>query len=225
MDRRLPGSMMDREERQTPYAGLITKILIIAAVVASLALGALIYLPGETVLVHFWIYFVAAALPIALLFAAIAVKLHASIKKRVPRIIAVSVAAFLMMVVVVVTYSISAVYSQLGANPAAYYTHQGTGNRLIIIKAPELDDEAADISSIDTYAYGAYPMKNRFFYYPLRGESASTKTGIDYVEWAEDGMTAYVYITDTDGNQQTLTVSFREPVPEDAESGENGENN
>ena len=213
MDRRLAGSYLD-QPRQLSHSKLIIRVLLIAALVSSIILAALFYLPGETLLVDFWIYFVAAALPLVLLLAALGVKLHASIHSRVPRIIVVSLVAFFIMVIAVLVYSLSTVYAQVGANPAAYYTHPETRNRLLILKAVDLDSDPDDPDNY-TYTYGAYPMKDKLFYYPNRGDAVKTKTGIDHVDWADGGMTALVYILDLEGNEQIITVSFAEPITEE----------
>lgn len=210
MNRRLYNPYLD--DRKPSGAGtLIVRILLIAAAVSALLVAALIFLPGESLIVWYWIYIAVFGLPVIFLLAALAFKLHNSIRKKWPRIIVTALAAMLALFAVTTTYSLCMVYSQIGASPASYYTNPDNGNRLVIMKAVDLENSEAD-GSKTVYYYGGYPMRNKFFYYPDRGEMISTATGIDYVEWIDDGMGAAVHITDLDGVEQVLTVDFHEPV-------------
>jgi|GEM_PF-4552696 len=208
------------ERRPSLYGGLIARILLIAAAVCAVLLAALFYLPGrELLLIWNWIYVAAAALPFLLLLGALAAWLHQRIRSKWPRLIAVWGAVMLTMVAVVVVYSFCTVYATYGSSPAAYYTNRDTGNRLVIMKAADFDSMEGD-SEPSAYYYGAFPMRGKFFYYPERGDAVLTKTGVDYVEWIDDGMGAAVHITDVDGAEQVLVVSFdfSSPSGTDAEA-------
>ena len=148
------------------------------------------------------------------LLAALTVKLHSSLKSKWPRVILTALAALLTLFAITTTYSLCMLYGQIGANPVSYYTNPDNGNRLVIMKAVDL--EASDASGKQTYFYGAYPMRNKYLYYPERGGMISTRTGVDYVEWIDDGMGAQVHITDVDGVEQLLTVDFNAPTPAQA---------
>ena len=63
------------------------------------------------------------------------------------------------------------------------------------------------------YYYGAFPMSGKLFYYPLRGDMMSTATGIDYVEWSDDGMIADVHIRDREDVEQIISVNFDLSIP------------
>ena len=188
MDRRLYNPYLD-EHKPSSTGQLIVRILLIASAVTALLVPALLFLPGESLFVWYWIYIAVVGLPVILLLVALAVKLHQSIKKKLPRIIATALAAMVALFAATTTYSLCMLYGQIGANPSAYYTNPDTGNRMVIMKA--IDLENTDESDWDrAYFYGAYPMRNKFLYYPARGDIVSTRTGIDYVEWTNGGMGA-----------------------------------
>ena len=220
MNRRLYNPNLD-ERTPSPYGGLAVRILVIAAAVVSLLIAALRFLPGETLLVWYWVYIVAFGLPIILLLAALTLKLHFSIRSKWPRIIATALAAMVTLFAVTVTYSFCLVYAQIGANPVSYYTNPDTGNRLVIMKAVDMENSDEEARKT-VYLYGAYPMRNKFFYYPERGGMVSTATGIDYVEWTDGGMGAAVHITDLDGVEQVLAIDFNRPSSGEETAGETG---
>ncbi|MBR3504256.1 MAG: hypothetical protein IKO07_08425 [Clostridia bacterium] len=218
MDRRLYNPYLD-ERKPSTGGKLAVRILLIAAAVTALLVVALIAIPGQTLLVWYWVYIAAIGLPVILLLVALAVKLHLSIRKKVPRIIMTALAAMLALFAVTTTYTLCMIYGEIGANPCAYYTNHDTGNRLVIMKA--LDMENSDESSWDkVYYYGAYPMRNKFFYYPGYTEMVSTGTGIDYVEWIDGGNGAAVHITDIHGAEQVITIDFNNPSPAQESAGE-----
>ena len=218
MQRRLYNPNLD-DNKPSPTGGLMVRVLLIAAAVAALLVAALIFIPGQSLLVWYWVYIAVIGLPIILLLIALAVKLHQVIKKKLPRIIATVLASMLVIFAVTTTYSLCMLYGQIGANPASYYTNPDTGNRMVIMKA--IDLENTDESDWDrAYFYGAYPMRNKFLYYPMRGDIVSTRTGIDYVEWTNGGMGAAVHITDLDGKEQVLTVDFNPPAEDAAPQAE-----
>ena len=211
MNRRLPNPYLD-ERKPSPLGKLIIRILLIAALVFALLLPALLFLPGEKMLVWYWVYMVAFAVPVVLLLAALTVKLNRSIRSKWPRLLATWLSGMVVMFVVVVVYSLIMVYSQVGVNPVAYYTNPGNGNRLVIMKAVDFDN-TEEGSSTPTYLYGGFPMSGKLFYYPYRGDMIPTNTGIDYVEWTDGGMGAAVHITDLEGVEQTISVSFDFSIP------------
>ncbi|MBQ8954523.1 MAG: hypothetical protein IJ048_10435 [Clostridia bacterium] len=216
MNRRLPNPYLD-EHRPSPYGKLIVRILLIAAAVAVLLAGALFFLPGETLFVWYWAYIVALGLPIVFVLAAVAVKMHASIKSKWPRIVCTAIFGMIALTAAVIIYSLCMVYAQVGINPAAYYTSPDTGNRLVIMKAVDFDNSDEETQKM-VYFYGAYPMRNKYFYYPNRGDMISTNSGIDYVEWTEGGMAAAVHITDLEGVEQVIDIDFNAPAQENMPS-------
>ena len=211
MNRRLPNPYLD-EHRPSPYGKLIVRILLIAAAVAAILAAALFLLPGETLFVWYWVYIVALGLPAVLLLAALTMKLFSSIQSKWPRVICTALFGMTTMAAAVIIYSLCLVYAQVGMNPAAYYTNPDTGNRLVIMKAIDFDNSDEETRKT-VYFYGAYPMRNKFLYYPTRGDMISTNTGVDYVEWIDGGMGAQVHITDLNGAEQVLTIDFNQPAP------------
>ncbi len=208
MNRRLPNPLLDnRDQGPSPVAKYITRGLLIAAAVVSALLAGLMYLPGERLLVWYWVYIMVMSLPVILLLGALASKLYQSIRRRRVRLIVVWLMAFLVMTAGVIVYSLCSVYAQVGVNPVSYYTSPETGNRLVIMRALDLDDQNADTEKTP-YFYGGYPMDGKLFYYPYRGDMVATYTGIDYVEWVDGGESAQIHITDLDGAEQVLNVSF-----------------
>ena len=211
MNRRLPNPYLD--ERQPGSLGkIIIRILLIAAAVFALLVPAMRLLPGERLFIWYWVYIAALGLPIILLLAALAVKLHTSIRSKTPRMIATILSGFVVMVAVVVVYSLCSVYTQIGMNPAAYYTNPNNGNRLVIMKAVDFENSSEE-ERRTAYYYGAFPMSGKLFYYPLRGDMMSTATGIDYVEWSDDGMIADVHIRDREDVEQIISVNFDLSIP------------
>ncbi len=211
MNRRLP-TPFPETHGPSPYGGLIVRILLIAALVSALLVTALLFLPGERLLVWYWVYIAAIALPVIFLLGALAVKLNQSIRSKWPRLIVTWLAGMIVLFAVVIVYSLCMVYSQVGANPVSYYTSPETGNRLVIMKAVDFDNTDEE-SGTSAYLYGAFPMAGKLFYYPYRGDMISTATGIDYVEWTDGGMGAAVHITDLEGAEQILNISFDFSIP------------
>ena len=202
----LPSSPGD-DPRRTSHACIPARILVAIAFFIALAFGLLIRIPGEMLLVWDWVYIFLAVLPVIFLLIALAVKLHQRIQSRIPRLIAVWGVCFLAIVIFAIDYSICAVYNEYGTNPAAYYTNPETGNRLVIMKAVDMEKLDENPEKIE-YIYGAYPMRNKYFYYPERGGTVPTLTGIDYVEWNDEGTAAFVHIIDRDDVEQIITVDF-----------------
>ena len=195
------------ERYSRSYSSRAARVLVLLAFLAALFFLLFIRIPGEKLLIWNWLYIPIAALPPILLLAALAVKLYQRIDSSSGRIICVAIISFIVVVIMAIVYSVCFVYVQYGTNPAAFYTDQETGNRLVIMKAVDMDKYNEDPDNIQ-YIYGAYPMQNKYFYYPERGETVSTQTGVDYVEWSADGTSADVHIIDVDGVEQVLTVDF-----------------
>ncbi|MBO4298877.1 MAG: hypothetical protein J5998_08745 [Clostridia bacterium] len=211
MNRRLANPFLD--ERKPGFAGrIVIRVLLIAALVSALLITALLYLPGERLLVWYWVYIAGLALPIIFLLGALTVKLYQIIRSRIPRLIVTWLSGLIVLTAAVIVYSLCSVYAQVGATPAAYYTNPGTGNRLVIMKAVDFDNSDEAEGRI-AHLYGAFPMSGKFFYYPERGDMMETATGIDYVEWADDGMSAAVHIRDREGVEKVISVGFDFSVP------------
>ncbi len=211
MNRRLANPFLD-ERRPGSGGRIVIRVLLIAALVSAMLITALIYLPGERLLIWYWVYIAGIALPLIFLLGALPVKLYQSIRSRIPRLIATWLSGLVVVSAAVIVYSLCSVYAQVGATPAAYYTNPGTGNRLVIMKAVDFDNSDEAEGRI-AHLYGAYPMSGKFFYYPERGDMTETATGIDYVEWTEDGMSAAVHIRDREGVEKIISVSFDFSVP------------
>ncbi|MBO4299397.1 MAG: hypothetical protein J5998_11420 [Clostridia bacterium] len=204
MQRRLYNPYLD-DPKPNHRGGLVIRILIIAAIVAGVVFGLLL----RSVLqpIWSWIIIVAAALPIVLLLAALAVKLQTSIKSKWPRRLAVWTLVFIILLGVTVVYSFCSVYAAYGLSPVAYYTHAASGHRLVVMKGVDVADPDIDLEH-PNYIYGVYPMRGRFFCYFTLGGQVSSNTGIDIVEWSDDGSAADVTIFDRDGAEQHLIIDF-----------------
>ena len=211
MQRRLYNPNLD-DNKPSPTGGLMVRVLLIAAAVAALLVAALIFIPGQSLLVWYWVYIAAIGLPIIFLLGALTFKLHQSIRSKWPRIIATGLAAMVTLFAITSTYTLCMLYGQIGASPVSYYTNPDTGNRLVIMRALDLEN-SDESGQNNVYFYGAYPMRNKFLYYPERGDMTSTRKGVDYVEWINAGMGAAVHIIDTEGVEQVLTIDFNAPAP------------
>lgn len=194
--------------RPQSYSKLPQRILLLSALAVAVFLFAFVAIPGSSVLfIHFWVYLAIAALVPVLLLAALTVKLFQMIRSKWPRYITTWCMVTLILFIIVSVSSVCMVYTTYGETPVSYYTHNATGNRLVIMKyadAETLDESDGSV----TYVYSAYPMINKLFYRVNHTQSVSTGTGVDYVEWSEDGSVATVFLTDVQGQQQTIEIDF-----------------
>ena len=213
MNRRLYSPVGEMPHEPNPLMLLLARIFLIASVVILLLLTVANRLLGTLQPVQYWIVIVLYTLPIVLLLAALACRLQYGIKKMWPRRIAVWLVVFVIMVVGTIAYSFVAVYSEYAMTFASYYTHGPSGHRLVVMKGadPESFEEASrDENGMLNYdhIYGVYPMQGRFFFRPLLGGEVVSNTGVDYVQWSDDGSQADVTIYDVDGAEQHILIDF-----------------
>ncbi len=204
------GSPLD-EGYAAPFGPLPERLLLIGSLVLAICLAAFITIPGGNVLFFwFWVYIAATAAVPVLLLGALALKLFRSIRRKTPRLVTLWCMISVILAILVIAVSLCMTYISYGETPAAYYTSP-TGNRMIITRRANMETLTQNEDSISyDYIYAAYPTVGKFFYQADAGADLVTNSGIDLVEWSEDGMTATIYITDYDGNEQTATVSFAE---------------
>ena len=70
MQRRLYNPNLD-DNKPSPTGGLMVRVLLIAAAVAALLVAALIFIPGQSLLVWYWVYIAAIGLPVIFLLGAL----------------------------------------------------------------------------------------------------------------------------------------------------------
>ena len=211
MNRRLYSPVGEMPHEPNPLMLLLARIFLIASVVILLLLTVANRLLGTLQPVQYWIVIVLYTLPIVLLLAALACRLQYGIKKMWPRRIAVWLVVFVIMVVGTIAYSFVAVYSEYAMTFASYYTHGPSGHRLVVMKGADPDSVSeADSGAAPTYdyIYGVYPMSGRFFFRPLLGGEVTSNTGVDYVQWSDDGNQADVTIFDLDGEEQHILIDY-----------------
>lgn len=197
------------EDGFAPFGPLPERLLLIASLVVALCLAAFIAIPGGNVLFFwFWVYIAAAAAVPVLLLGALTLKLFRSIRRKTPRMVALWCMISVIMAVLVLAVSLCLTYTTYGETPVAYYTGS-TGNRLIVTRRANMETLTETEESISyDYVYAAYPTVGKYFYQADVGVTMDTNKGIDLVEWSEDGMTATIYTTGYDGEEQTFFVSF-----------------
>lgn len=206
-------SLAANDRNNAPSFGkLPQRLLLVAAISVLIALLGFMFIPGGSILfVHYWVYLaVAAAVPV-LLLASLTVALYRKIAKRILRLIVMWSLIFVILIIVSVAYSLCSVYNYYGLNPVSYYTNPDNGNRVVIMKS--IDTAPLETSDNPTETrldavYTAYPMVNKYFYLAYSTGNIVTNTGVDFVDWSEDGMIANVHLTDKNGEEQILDVWF-----------------
>ena len=211
MNRRLYSPVGEGTHVPNPTMLLLARILLIAAMALLILVAIGTRLLGTLQPVHFWAVVVLYTLPIALLLGALACRLQYSVTSMWPRRILVWLVVFLIMLAATLAYSFIGVYGQFGMTAVSYYTHAPSGHRLVVMKGADPDSVSeADSGAAPTYdyIYGVYPMSGRFFFRPLLGGEVTSNTGVDYVQWSDDGNQADVTIFDLDGEEQHILIDY-----------------
>lgn len=223
MQKHLPGSYYENENERVPSPILhyIRLGLLILALLILVFYMVFTRVTGDTLYVDFWLYIAMLGVPPILFLAILGLKLFEVIKKRMVRIIVTWLMAGVVLLGGCLLLSMCSFYNEFGQHPVAYYTSPASGNKIVVMKAADEETvvESEDKSTISyDFTYSLYPMKNSKFYYALRGQQVKSNTGVDYVDWSEDGMIGYVHINDIEGEAQTLEISFNDAdYPEETE--------
>ena len=223
MQKHLPGSYYENENERVPSPILhyIRLGLLILALLILVFYMVFTRVTGDTLYVDFWLYIAMLGVPPILFLAILGLKLFEVIKKRMVRIIVTWLMAGVVLLGGCLLLSMCSFYNEFGQHPVAYYTSPASGNKVVVMKAADEETvvESEDKSTISyDFTYSLYPMKNSKFYYALRGQQVKSNTGVDYVDWSEDGMIGYVHINDIEGEAQTLEISFNDAdYPEETE--------
>ena len=203
----------DNERVPSPILHYLRIGLLILAVLILVFYLVFTRVTGDTLYVDFWVYIAMLGVPPILFLMILGLKLFEVIRKRVVRIIVTWVMVAVVLLGGCLLLSMCSFYNEFGQHPVAYYTNPENGNKLVVMKAADESTviESEDGSSISyDFTYSLYPMKSSKFYYALRGQEVKSNTGVDYVEWSEDGMIGHVHVIDINGEEQTLDVSFND---------------
>ncbi len=215
MQKHLPGSYYENESERVPSPILhyIRLGLLILALLILVFYMVFTRVTGNTLYVDFWLYIAMLGVPPLLFLVILGLKLFEVIRKRIVRIIVTWLMAGVVLLGGCLLLSMCSFYNEFGQHPVAYYTSPASGNKIVVMKAADESTvvESEDKSSISyDFTYSLYPMKSDKFYYALRGQEIKSNTGVDFVDWSEDGMIGYVHINDIEGEEHTLEISFND---------------
>ena len=218
MNRRLYNPILeDHKFTPNPVMLTVSKVTAILGIVSLVLLMVLLYGLGANQLAAQWVNIVAVGLPPMLFLAALAFRFQYSIQKAWARRLVVWGLMFLVLVIGTIVFTFVEIQYNYGMRPVAYYTHPESGRRIVVMKGVDLEsldfsaqtaeDASGSKPQVDYY-YGVYAMRNRFLIATLLGGEVKSNTGVDYVDWNEDGTVADAMLYDTSGEEVHIVVDF-----------------